>query len=82
MSREPASSPPAGGDPVPDRRFRRYVISFLIALPMAGLLQVLFPGRREDPAQFAAFVVVGVGLFALAWWAGGRIDAWLEARRG
>jgi len=63
-----------------DGRLRRYVLSILVALPAVAVLQALFPGRRDDPAQFAAFLVVGVLLFALAWLAGGRIDAWLEAR--
>lgn len=66
--------------PTGDGRVRRYVISILIALPAVFVLQALFPARRDDPGQFAAFIVVGVLLFALAWIAGGRIDAWLKGR--
>ena len=64
-----------------DRRFRRYIISFLIALPLAAGLSIAFPGRRDDLVQFAAFLAIGIILFGLAWFVGGRIDDWLERRR-
>jgi hypothetical protein len=66
--------------PPEERRFRRYAISFLIALPLAIALSIAFPARREDLVQFAAFLGVGVVLFGIAWFLGGRIDDWLEHR--